>query len=462
MDGVVAMLSAFQNALCAMVCFAGMQNAAFASAPLLQYKTTAGPDNRKLIFVNNPEILHAERGMCDIGDTISVRGTPCGRSLFRVDNAIGVYRNWFEHINRTGAPLRYAVRVRNEGSACARVTVSGSGFSRNAVSEGGREFVGLFSGAAPFVYNVCPGEHRFLMAIDGANAVARWKFFTGVVDFQIEGEPLVVENVAFHHAPAEVLEPLGYTTRTDFTAHESLVYKGVSEHSQAVADNVNFVLDEATPVGRLKVRYATYAMPVSSGEGSEGRCLPSTFPRCTGETGSFKAVEERDHWVTHIAPNPEDANPKRANAVVSDLVTLITPGLPEGCLVPSAIAVESCFLMSPFYKWYYPDFEKWKYPNWGNWAVQYILKGTLTNKGSRARTVHFGIRADGNSPIAYKGHNTPWKYFPLVKASNNNPNDYFPYATIEVPVGATLPYQVEYVLSGPAAGTLQNLVKVVN
>jgi hypothetical protein len=456
------MLSVLKNALCFTIVLAGVQNSAFAESPFLKYKTSSGIANRRLIFVNNPEILHAEPGMCDIADDRFAGETQCARSLFRMDSAIGAYRNWFEHLNRTGAPLRYAVRVRNEGRSCSRVTVTGSGFSRNGVAEGGREFAELFNAPKSIVYNVCPGENRVVAAIAGTNAVSRWKFFTGVVDFEIEGEPLVVENLAFHKAPAEVLEPLGYSTRTDFTAHESLVYKGVSEHSQAVSEDVHFVLDEQTPVGRLKVRYAPYAMPEPSVEGREGRCSLATFPRCTGEVGSFRDVEERDHWVTHIAPNPADPNTKRANAVVADLVTLVTPGLPEGCVVQSSASAEHCFLMSPFYKWFYPDFGKWKYPNWGNWAVHYILKGTMANKGSRARTVHFGLRADGNSPIAYKGHHVPWKFFPLTKASPSNFEDYFPYAAMEVPAGASIPYQVEYVLSGPAAGTLQNLVKVVN
>jgi hypothetical protein len=455
------------------VCLGFLNFAVLATAqahvPILRYETTSDSFGRRLIFVNNPELLHADAGMCDIGDSISVRGTPCARSLHRVENAQGAYRNWFEHMNRTGAPLQYAVRVLNEGVECSRVTVRGSGFSRNAVAEGGREFVELFEALRQGntkTHVLCPGEHFVVAEMGARSPVPRWKFFTGVVDFEIEGAPLVVENVAFHKSIAKKLSPLGYVIRTDFTAHESLVYKGVSAHTRAVASNLDFEVNDATPAGRLRVQYPTYRMPDSGGGGeffqAEGRCSISTFPRCMGNVGSFFEPEIRDHWVTHIAPNPEDSNPKRAHAVVSDLITLVTPGFPQGCETESPDAFQTCFLMSPFYKWFYPDFGKWKYPNWGNWAVHYILQGTFTNTGTRSRTAHFGLRADGKSPIAYKGHNTGWKYFPLTKASNANSNDYFSYAVVDVPAGVSVPYQVEYILSGPAAGTLQNLVQIVN
>jgi hypothetical protein len=93
--------------------------------------------------------------------------------------------------------------------------------------------------------------------------------------------------------------------------------------------------------------------------------------------------------------------------------------------------------------------------------VHYKVSGVLTNKGTTKRLVHFGIRADGNSLIAYKASNGTWRQKALSKASDS-PTDYFPYGEFVVPAGSSLQYAVELVLSGPGAGTLENLVRLVN
>jgi hypothetical protein len=435
---------------------------ATAEAPTIAYRTSGGAESRKLIFVNNPEVLLASLGYCDIADNMSAGSVRCARSLHHLEGAIGNFRNWFEHTNGTLKPLKYAVRVSNPGQKCAVVRVRGLGFSENAVKSGGREFVDMFNNYGATEHTLCPGKFLDVLLTSNEQVVPAGKFLAGVVDFDIEQEPLNIDNLAFFNEPADTLNPLGYTQRVVLNVREGLVYKGVSDDSEAIAENINFQIDDGTPVGRLPVRHPSLILPEQHNPPtSEGHCSVRNVPVCTGEQGAWGENKLRDTWVTHIAPVPNEKT-KRMNGVVTDQITLYTPGYPEGCNPLSDNRRETCFAMSPFYKWWYQHSKDWEYPNWGNWAVHYKLRGIITNTGTRARTVHLGVRGDGNSPIAYKGQDNAWKHTPLTKAADNDMDDYFPYSTFVVQPGESKPYWGDIILSGPAAGTLQNLVKIVN
>lgn len=49
----------------------------------------------------------------------------------------------------------------------------------------------------------------------------------------------------------------------------------------------------------------------------------------------------------------------------------------------------------------------------------------------------------------------------MTQSDPNNPNDYFPYSYITVPAGQTVNYQGDFILSGPASGTIEQLIKMV-
>ena len=99
-------------------------------------------------------------------------------------------------------------------------------------------------------------------------------------------------------------------------------------------------------------------------------------PACSGGAIT-KSLNHSEHssWVTHIAPDPADPNPKLARAIVDDLVSLVLPASNESCPsawpMPDSIAENHCFVMSANLRWFLPDVQKWRLPNWGNWAIQY-------------------------------------------------------------------------------------------
>jgi hypothetical protein len=430
-------------------------------APVISYRTTAGADSRKLIFVNNPEVILANSAYCDVADNIEFGQKTCARSLHRLEQAVGNFRNWFEHTNGTLKPLNYAVRVHNPGPNCATIRVRGFGFSGNAVKNGGREFVSMFNNYGSTAYQLCAEKSLNIFSTNGNTTTPTNKFLAGVVDFDIEGQPLIIDNLAYFNAPASITKPIGYTQRKVLQVREGLVYKGLSLASEAVAENINFVIDDSTPIGRMPVRYPNFNLPEQHNPPTtEGFCVGT--PPCQGALGSWGDYAVRDTWITHIAPVDPEENSKRMNGVVADQITLYTPEYPSGCKPMSEDRDEKCYIMSPFFKWWYGDLQTWEYPNWGNWAVHYKLRGSITNSGSRPRTVHLGVRGDGNSPIAYRGQNGVWGNFPLKKASDTNLNDYFPYSSFVVQPSESKAYWGDIILSGPAAGTLQNLVRIVD
>lgn len=430
-------------------------------APIISYRTTAGSDSRKLIFVNNPEVILGNSAHCDVADNVAFGEKRCAKSLHRLEQAVGNFRNWFEHTNGTLKQLNYAVRLYNPGPNCATVKVRGLGFSGNAVKNGGREFVSMFNNYGSTEYELCALKALNIFSTDKFGAVPTGKYLAGVVDFDIEGQPLIVDNLAYFGSAASVITPIGYTQRKVLKVREGLVYKGLSLASEALAENINFVIDDATPVGRLPVRYPNFNLPSQHiPPTTEGSCLGA--PPCKGDLGAWGDYVVRDMWVTHIAPVDPNEYSKRMDGVVTDQITLYTPEYPSGCKPMQADRNNKCYIMSPFFKWWYSDLQTWEYPNWGNWAVHYKLRGIITNSGNRQRTVHLGVRGDGNSPIAFRGQDGVWGNFALTKASNTNLDDYFPYSSFVVLPGESKAYWGDIILSGPATGTLQNLVRVAD
>lgn len=434
---------------------------AAATIPEIRYTTTGGEDGRKLIFSNNPEEIHAQESFCDLADA----GEPCGRSLLSVSALSGAYRVWWEHSNKTKRALGFGIRVRVDGAQCAVLTISGSGFVEDAPRDGGREFVELFAGLRSRTVPVCPGDDVWAFRTANSDTIVHNKYFAGVVDFSVSVVPVSLEVLVYDREPAATTFYAGYDTRVLGGVHESLVYKGVSPYTEAVATNVDFTLTDEDRPGRLPVRYHPFLLPPQSKPPiDEGHCIAGRSPACFGDLGVFSPEWlVQDHWISHISPEPTDRNEKRRRAVVTDIVPLVTPGYGEGCRRVEPPVDLECLILSPYFKWDYPDMsDRWLYPNWGNWAVHYRLRGAISNRGSRIRKLHLGLRADGNSPIAYRGQDRIWRQFALKKASSDNPSDYFPYSYITVPPGAVVDYAGDFILSGPGAGTFEQLVILVD
>lgn len=459
-DGRLVRLGSFFSILLSVLVYftSTMAMTSFVQAdniPEINYRTHAGKDNRMLIFVNNPEVISTSGGSCDLADDIKTpQGTYCGKVLHRLNQVTGNFRNWFEHTNRTPYSLSYAVRVYNPGTSCVNIHVKGKGTVNNSMSQGGREFVDLFSRFNPTDIELCPTQQAYLTVVSGISPAF---FFAGVVDFDVKGGSVVIDNLAYREKPAPRTTYMGYTTRSVGRVYESLVYKGISFQSEAEASGVDFTFDDSTSDGRLKVAYRYFQPPegVIDPLSDAGRCSLDQNPNCRGKIGSYQDTPTiSDHWITHIVVDPNDKNPKRVRAVQSDNITLYTPGHGSSCL-DRGFEVGGCLAISPFFLAYYPEFNQWLYPNWGNWGVVYTVRGVLRNEGSSPRIFRLGLRADAHSPIAYMGKDRIWRQKTLEKPLNGE--QYFTYYEHKLMPGESAPYEAKIVLSGPGAGTLENI-----
>ena len=429
-----------------------------ASIPEIIYQTNAGAENRKLLFVNNPEEIRAEEKYCDLADNININSTTsCSKVLHRLTSVSGAYRTWFEHTNKTSNTLKYGVRIYNPGPDCIKVIVSGKGSVLNAIFSAGREFVDLFNDRSPKSETLCATQQTFVFL---EKAIPARNFFTGVVDFEISEGTAIVDHLAFIDRPAPSTKYTGYDFRVVGLVHESLVYKGLSFNSEATAKNVNFTFGDDDPSGRLKVAYKFFSPFVKSEDdiSEAGRCDSRQSPPCTGKSGVFSDQPiVVDNWVTHITIDPFDKNPRRTRAVQTDNISLFTPGYSKGCL-SNGLNTQDCMEISGSYLHYYPDFSKWLYPNWANWGVVYTISGTLKNIGSKSRVFRLGVRPDAHTSIAYRDENRIWRQVSLEKAVLETQS--FSYFSKVVPPGETTTYEAKLVLSGPASGTLENIATI--
>jgi hypothetical protein len=451
-----ATAKSFASALAFLLC-----QQALAAPPIIEYRTSAGADGRMFIFSNNPENLLAEPGQCDLADaqflTDSGQSVACATSILRIERILGTYRDWWEHLNKTPQPLFFAVRLTNEGVSTAKITVTGIGETDNSLWKGGNEFVQLFSTHRQTLIELHAGQSAFIFR--SAAPYQPGDYFTGVVDFSVAGGAVTLENLAFVREPASELTYSGFVQRVMGTTHDGLVYKGMSPYTEARIDSADFTIGDAD-TGLLQVQYPLFQLPSAT---SAASCQTETQPYCRGDLGNFQATNTlQNHWITHIGLEPTDSNPKRKRAVMTDMVPFFMPGFPAGCSANIRDGVNNCVEISPYYKWFVPSLGKWLYPNIANWGVHYKFNATIKNSGSRTRRVHLGLRSDAHSPIAYRGNDGVWRQKTLKRPDQNNWEDYFSYSWTDVPPGETVPLQGDFILSGPASGTLEQFVRVVN
>jgi hypothetical protein len=88
------------------------------------------------------------------------------------------------------------------------------------------------------------------------------------------------------------------------------------------------------------------------------------------------------------------------------------------------------------------------FPNVGNWGVQYTLQGTFTNPTSQPLVVRLHMSADGcESPFAMRSAvSAQWQNVVI------EPNHPVVWMTLSVSPSQTVPFQADYVLTGPGCG----------
>ncbi|WNR46126.1 hypothetical protein [Paenibacillus roseipurpureus] len=384
---------------------------AIATASLASYASSASAAtavsytkvaSRTLLFVNNPEQIFNE----DLGDA-----TLGDKAIYRETLSAGNYRNFYEHVNRSGSTIGYGIQLYNPTASAITITVHGS--NQEASVQGGRIFTSLFNSYSTTgtTYTLNAGASLWVMRKDAS--ITNGTFFSGVIDFDTTGQ-VILSNVAYNSFAALDASRtyMGYIQRieTDGT-HEARMYKGSSPYSEVKANNVNFTINNATPIGALAVEYPNYDL----------------------STSSYGSPIVRNGWIANIGPSPD------ANAITSDMIDFNMPGWGN----ISALSLSD---------------GEGKYANLGNWGIVYSVSGAITNTGTTARTVSINLKGHPtqNAFLSYRGSDGVWRSLQLTPASNVQ------YYSMTVPAGSTVNYDARFILGGPSAGDLQQSITVNN
>ncbi|HYO71789.1 MAG TPA: hypothetical protein VEU33_37500, partial [Archangium sp.] len=259
-----------------------------ATVPEVRY-TLGG--SRGLLFVNNPEQLYTS----DLGDSnygnkiiLSATATPGG------------WRNYFEHMNRSGFTLGYGIQIYNPNAFSVTVVVHGSGWITN--SYGGAPWRQMFNSYSQTGTSYTVPAQGVLWVMRKDASIPNGNFFSGVMDFTLSGGSVVVHNYAYRSFSAlnGTAQYMGYVRRiSPYNNHdESLVYKGTSPHTEAIATNVNFTITDSDR-NELAVSHPNYDL-------GTGGYTPSSVRQCG--------------WYTNIGPA---MNPY---AITQDMISINTPG----------------------------------------------------------------------------------------------------------------------------------------
>lgn len=360
--------------------------------------------NRSLIFVNNPEQIYS----VDLGDS-----NYGDKTIMRATGVQGAYRNYFEHLNRTGFTIGYGVQLYNPNSNSITVRINGSGYEASV--NGGRPFKQMFSSYSTTgtSYTVAAGGSLWLMRKD--NSVLNNSFFSGVIDFVVSGGAVTVNNIAYRSFGSldGSTAYMGYIQRIEADGtHEARVYKGTSDYTTVTAGNLNFNISDGDAAGVLPVRYPNFNLT----------------------TGSYGTpVTRTNGWISHIPPS------NNANAITNDMLSFDMPGWG---------------LLDPVLK---SDGEG-KYPNLGSWGVVYVASGTISNFGSRTRNFSVNLKANPTSSarIAYRGSDGVWRDLTIAAGAN------IQHYTLSVPAGGTTTFEARFVLGGPSGGNLTQSIALNN
>lgn len=452
---------------CLILAFSAIEHAEAggpSAPPVISYRTQTSGD-RALIFSNNPEYLWSSRTLCDLADEPrQANGPECRSTLFQIDALhAGDYRAWWEHRNMMPFIIQSALIFENKGTETAVIHLTGPHVETNSKKNGGREFVAMFSVPATSKKQLSlkPGERAIMQDIKNKRIVPG-HYFAGVTDFSVISGSISLSEVVFKKSVAAELRPAVYESRNDFGVRESLVYKGIAPVSSVKLTGANFIISDETPVGPLPLSYR----PAHVNQ-DHGYCHPDQTPTCSGSAiEKSSELSEYSSWVTHIAPDSADPNPKRTHAIIDDLITLVLPASTKNCPsawpLPQSVVENHCMIMSAKFRWFQQDIDHWRLPNWGNWAVEYSHPITVTNQGTKERRVRLIVTADGESPVAFRGTGVSegWSQRFLTNRLSNKSLERLVLAQKAIPPNTTQTLTAEFILAGPAAGTLQHHVEI--
>lgn len=350
------------------------------SPPVIRYERKC---NRTLLFVNNPEQV----------DTTDLADKSLGHKLIYQENVTKSSRLFFEHVNKTSFAINYGVQLVNPNNTPVQVIIQGSGYTTGIY--GGKPFRQLFEQRKGSTKTIGPGQKLWLM--QSSKPIPHRGFFSGVIDFEVRGKPLLVKAFGYRNASdlddKSVYE--GNLTEPDYNAK---VYKGIIECAELVASGVDFTVNDQTESGPLPIQYLS-------------------------RKGDMPSARE---WYTHSIRNNL--------AIRGDMFDIRMPG---GTVI-KAEGVDS----------------RNKTPNFGNWGVVYTLQGKVTNKGQRDRCVTINLSPGGAVVLAWKDPGGRWQEKRIEKLGSLN------YYKFPVRTGQTVSYDTSFVLGGPSNSDVRHRISL--
>lgn len=372
-----------------------------ATIPEINYSKKS---SRSLIFVNNPEQITSS----DLGDW-----DYNSAAILQTGRLKGKYRNFFEHVNKTGFTIGYAIQLYNPNPYPITVKVTGSGYTPTVY--GGKPFSQMFGEDSENTKNYQVDAQNSIWLMKQDNTIKNNSFFSGVIDFEIIDGEAIINNIAyrkFDNLP-DSYDYIGYVQRIEPDGtHEARMYKGITSYSEVTANNIDFVINNTDKPGVLKVKHPVYNLTTNN-----------YSPPKLKENG----------WYSNIGPA------SNSEATTKDMVPFYIPDW--GGIYPKSSS----------------DGEE-KYPNLGNWGIIYRIKGTVTNYSNYSRRLSVNLKAPNNSNVflAYQGNDGVWRDLQVKPGQN------IQYYTFNVAVGQTISYSAAYVLGGPSGGNILQSISLNN
>ena len=371
--------------------------------------------SRKLIFVNNPELLIAD----DFADNGT---TPYSLYTLTLRNGQN-YRDFAEHINDFSLSGRrnigYGFMFKNNGNTNVRVTIKRKSGGNPCAIGGGAFFADVFSNqtGAFDVRTIGPGAQAFVALTGTApNFAVTGGCISSVADFDVSGGDLTMHHLVYSDARNIATNASAYVAMDYVTspAQTARYYKGISDFT-AVTARVSFTLNNSDVNKAMPMQYREY-------------------------TGRFT---DNLIWLSNINAG------HRPEAMDSDLVTFNfqRTGAPTWNFGPRTL----------------DGFNPPTIANLGNWGVVYRNEVSISNPTQFNRTVDLriipAISTTEKLHLAYFDPSRAQSWQSSMLTGRSSPGDLshdFTYASCAIPAGTTRTCTGFFVIGGPSTADLGN------
>jgi len=382
--------------------------AAPAQAATISNLTFTQDTTQRQFYVNNPEVLLA-------ADLATATG---GKNILQANINPGIqYRFMWEHMNKTGSKIDYAIQVVNPMSTSQTVQILHYGFSNSATQyNGGLPIANMMnSTTTSSTVTLAPFEKRNIIVQPG---LLYGGFFSGVAELKVtSANTLTARAIAYVSGttPSTASTYQGWIsayTGDQFGAHRT--YKGIQSAANVKAENIAITIGDAD-AGTTIIDYQTHDVPgrLQTGQTARGDMVPIQMALNAGDPNTTVTVSPTSAFT--YDPDPATKN------------------------MP---------------------------PNLGNYGIKYVYKGSIVNNGTADRYVDFVVRRNnlnGNQSFAYRFmSNTAWNHKHIGPNQPEGTNDAeFKMFSVFVPKGGVpVGFSYDYILGAPAIGGQHNLIRV--